>query len=79
MFIGSDNRTIWGANASSDGPGGQLLASSKAFPPGMPPVGKFYVYDTDYVDANNRGTLLHVSDDVMVAPGDVWEYITPEQ
>ena len=78
LFIGSDNSTIWGSETSSEGPGGQLLASNKALLPGEAPVGKFYVYDSDYVDVNNRGTLLHISEDVVVTPGDVWEYIAPE-
>ena len=80
LFVGSDNSTIWGSESLSEGPGGQRLASNsnKALPPGEAAMGKFYVYDSDYVDVNNRGTLLHISEDVAVTPGDVWEYISPE-
>lgn len=39
-------------------------------------TGRFYVYDSDYVDVSNRGTLLYSSpqDDVQVSPGDVWRF-----
>ena len=36
--------------------------------------GQFYVYDTDYVNADQRGTLLAVSEVVIVEQGDIWQY-----
>ena len=38
-------------------------------------TGKFYVYDSDYVDVANRGTLIYTSpQEVQVNPGDVWRF-----
>ena len=78
IFVGGDSAVIWGVNASAAGPDAQLLESNKAVPPGTPPVGKFHVYDSDFVDMQRRGTLLYVSDVVSVAPGDIWHVSSDE-
>ena len=74
LFVGDDSTVLWGLNATAHGPDAQRLTSNRAVPPGTPPVGKFHLYDSDFVDLDQRGTLLHVSEDVSVAPGDLWEY-----
>jgi hypothetical protein len=66
-----NNQTVWGVGDASRalGPNNVLLGTNA---PRL--QGNFYLYDTDYVDFNKRGTLLAVSETVTVAQGDIWAY-----
>lgn len=71
LFVSADGNTTWGVGDASRamGPNSLRLATNA-----VSLVGSFHVYDTDYVDANHRGTLLAVSDVVTVHQGDIWEF-----
>jgi len=66
-----NDNTVWGADNSprAYGPNTIMLATNA-----KQLEGKFYLYDSDYVDFNNRGTLLYVSPTVTVTQGDIWQY-----
>jgi len=66
-----NNETVWGLGKASRafGPNSVLLDTNA---PRL--SGQFYLYDTDYIDANARGTLLAVSPTVTVSQGDIWQY-----
>ena len=71
LFISDDNKTVWGIGDASRGYGPDNImidVNEKSL------NGKFYLYDTDYVDVDNRGTLIEVSNDVVVNGGDIWQY-----
>ncbi len=66
-----NSNTTWGVGdaATAQGPDTVLLVTN------APQLsGKFFLYDSDYVDINNRGTLLAVSDEVVVHPGEIWQF-----
>jgi hypothetical protein len=67
LFVG--NSTVWGLGDASRSLGPNVVTvatNAKQL------VGKFYLYDTDYVSTANRGTLLEVSETVTVTQGDIW-------
>lgn len=79
LFISNDgNNTTWGNEAYGHGPDSQILTASSSAREDGSSVGKFYVFDSDYTDVNNRGTLLYTSEEVTVMAGDVWQYSQDE-
>ena len=70
LFEGDDG-TVWGVGDADRalGPDAVLVETNNATL-----RGKFHVYDSDYVDANNRGSLLESSADLVVTQGDVWHW-----
>ena len=65
-------KTVWGVGGGAErslGPDSLLIATNKATL-----AGRFLVYDTDYVDATERGTLLLTSPVVTATQGDVWRF-----
>ncbi len=66
-----NNNTVWGLGNAALALGPDIVLLDTAAPQ---LTGQFYVYDSDYVDANNRGTLLAISDVVTVHQGDIWEF-----
>lgn len=75
IFRSNDNSTTWGLGASvrSHGPDAALLSTSA---PSL--SGRWYLYDADYVDETNPGTLLSVSQEVDVASAEVWRVAQAE-
>jgi len=79
FFISSDGKsTAWGDEASGYGPDSQILSVSSSAEEGASSVGKFHVFDSDYINATNPGTLLYISEEVTVTAGDVWQYSQDE-
>ena len=65
-------KTVWGVGGGAErslGPDSVMIATNKATL-----AGRFLVYDTDYVDATERGTLLLTSPVVTATQGDVWRF-----
>jgi len=69
LFI--NNSTVWGLGLYSraNGPDTVLVYTNA-----RQLEGQFYLYAEDYVDENNRGTLLDISPVVTVTQGDIWKY-----
>eukprot|EP01084_Bolivina_argentea_P113304 201961_1 len=69
LFI--NNETMWGIGDASrgNGPNHVIMDTNAA-----QATGKFYLYDSDYVDVNNRGTLIYESPVITVQQGDIWQY-----
>ena len=81
IFRGTNNATVLGlgSTAKPHGPASVVLQladnttlASSASSLSSTLAGEWYLYDADYVDERNPGTLLAVSERVEVAPGDVW-------
>mmetsp|Transcript_3636 Transcript_3636/g.8583 ORF Transcript_3636/g.8583 Transcript_3636/m.8583 type:complete len:440 (-) Transcript_3636:56-1375(-) len=70
LFVGTDS-TVWGLGPAARSLGPDVVTLDTNAPELQ---GRFFVYDSDYVDADHRGTLVAVSDVVTVAAGDIWEY-----
>lgn len=69
IFRSADNATTWGLGDAARAHGvDTVLLGTNA--PSL--SGRWYLYDTDYSDAERPGTLLAVSEQVDVSPGDVW-------
>ena len=64
IIFGSD------AGAVSNGPSNVFINVNQTSM-----TGKFYIYDTDYVNLKNRGTNLYVSPSLTVKVGDIWELV----
>merc|ERR1712228_451781 len=71
LFINND--TILGLQEASRGygPNDVLIEMN---PNETKVTGQFYLYDSDYIDVDNRGTLLYKSPIVTVTQGDIWQY-----
>jgi len=40
---------------------------------------KFHIYDADYVNLDQRGTLLEVTDELVLTPGAAYEFVREPQ
>eukprot|EP00483_Globobulimina_turgida_P001585 UN01587 len=67
----SNNQTTWGIGDASRsyGPNNVMIDTNAA-----QATGKLYLYDSDYVDINDRGTLIYESPVITVSEGDIWQY-----
>ena len=74
LLVGNGSDVVLlGENASALGPDAQRLRFQTRG--AAPVIGRFHLYDSDFVDLHERGTLLGVSDWVTVAPDSyVWVY-----
>lgn len=69
LFESTDNATTWGLGGAARARGPysvDILTNGSGI------SGRFLLYDSDYVNATNRGTLLAVSATMEVMPGDEW-------
>eukprot|EP01084_Bolivina_argentea_P228385 385727_1 len=72
LFVLDDSEIVFGSDvgALGNGPSSVFVNVNQT---NM--NGKFYIYDTDYVNLKNRGTNLYVSPSFTVNVGDIWQLI----
>ena len=70
VFRSADNTTAFGLAGGVQSRGADVVAMPMSV--GAAVAGRWYLYDADYADEKQPGTLLAVSDEVQVAAGDVW-------
>eukprot|EP00049_Salpingoeca_infusionum_P000670 m.41571 g.41571 ORF g.41571 m.41571 type:complete len:191 (+) comp10582_c0_seq1:1064-1636(+) len=71
LFKSTDGTVVWGVGNASRGVGYdkvQVDTNASSL------LGRFFVYDTDYVTASTPGTLLYTSPVVTVKEGDIWQF-----